>query len=196
MRRFRISPVLAVSVVAVLALSGCGKGPETDKWIPVSGVIEAVKTEVRAQAQGEIEKILVKEGQKVAAGDLLCTINADKLNIQLAQVRAGIEGAKARRQLARIGTKKELIAVAKNQARDRGPAARDRRQGPAALRPPSRRRGRLPDSEGKGRSRPQGRPGTGPGARRRTTTWPSAAARRKRSTSPRPRSRALRPRSS
>jgi len=115
MKKVRFSVVLAVLPVSILALAGCRKGPDSDTQILVSGVVEAVKTDVQAQAQGEIEKVLVQEGQKVAKGDLLCTINADKFRIQLDQVRAGIEGAKARRQLAKIGTKKELIAVAKTQ---------------------------------------------------------------------------------
>ena len=73
MRKLRISPALAISALAVLALPRCGKGPESDQWIPVSGLIEAVQTDVRAQVQGEIGKILVQEGQPVDKGDLLCT---------------------------------------------------------------------------------------------------------------------------
>jgi HlyD family secretion protein len=115
MRKARIFLLCAVLAAAAAVAPGCRKGPDGDTRISVSGVIEAVRTDIQAQAQGEIEKIPVKEGQKVAKGDLLCTINADKLRIQLDQVRAGIEGAKARRQLAKIGTKKELIAVAQTQ---------------------------------------------------------------------------------
>jgi HlyD family secretion protein len=111
----RIAAIALVPALAVLASTGCARNPNADTQVSVSGVIEAVKTDIQAQAQGEIETIAVKEGQKVAKGDLLCTINADKLRIQLDQVRAGIAGATARRQLARIGTKKELIAVAKTQ---------------------------------------------------------------------------------
>jgi len=115
MRIARTFLLCAGLAAAVAAGPACRKGPDGDTRISVSGVIEAVKTDIQAQAQGEIEKIPVKEGQKVAKGDLLCTINADKLHIQLDQIRAGIEGAKARRQLARIGTKKELVAVAQSQ---------------------------------------------------------------------------------
>jgi len=115
MKNPRISLLCAALAAAVAAGPGCRKGPDGETQVPVNGVIEAVKTDIQAQAQGEIEKILVKEGQKVAKGDLLCTINADKLRIQLDQVKAGIEGAKARRQLAKIGTRKELIAVAQTQ---------------------------------------------------------------------------------
>ncbi len=115
MKKARIFLLFAVLAGAIAAAPGCRKGPDGESRISVSGVIEAVKTDIQAQAQGEIEKIPVKEGQKVAKGDLLCTINSDKLRIQLDQVRAGIDGAKARRQLAKIGTKKELIAVAQSQ---------------------------------------------------------------------------------
>jgi HlyD family secretion protein len=115
MKKARIPVISAVLVLAVLAAPGCRKRADGENRISVSGVIEAVKTDIQAQAQGEVETVAVKEGQKVAKGDLLCTINADKLKIQLDQVRAGIAGATARRQLARIGTKKELIAMAKTQ---------------------------------------------------------------------------------
>ena len=115
MKKSRIPFISAVLALAVLASPGCRKSADGENQVNVSGVIEAVKTDVQAQAQGEVETVAVKEGQKVAKGDLLCTINADKLKIQLDQVRAGIAGATARRQLARIGTKKEIIAVAKTQ---------------------------------------------------------------------------------
>jgi HlyD family secretion protein len=115
MKKVRISLLLAVLTAAISAAPGCRKGPDGETRVSVSGVIEAVTTNIQAQAQGEVEKVLVKEGQKVAKGDLLCTINSDKLRIQLDQVRAGIAGAKAKRQWAGIGTKKELIAVARSQ---------------------------------------------------------------------------------
>jgi pyruvate/2-oxoglutarate dehydrogenase complex dihydrolipoamide acyltransferase (E2) component len=146
MKKVRISLLLAVLTAAISAAPGCRKGPDGETRVSVSGVIEAVTTNIQAQAQGEVEKVLVKEGQKVAKGDLLCTINSDKLRIQLDQVRAGIAGAKAKRQLP---------------GRDRGQAARARRKRPAAVRPAARRRRRLPNPEGKGRSGPQSRPGAG-----------------------------------
>jgi len=113
-KTFRDS-ILVILTIASLNMAGCRKNPAGSGRAEISGLIEAVKTDVRAQAQGEVEQLLVKEGQKVAKGDLLCVINADKLRLQIDQVRAGIAAAEAKLRLARIGTKKELVAVAKTQ---------------------------------------------------------------------------------
>jgi HlyD family secretion protein len=98
-----------------LVLPACRKDPVRSPGFVVSGVIEAIKIEVRSQSQGIVDEVLVRESQKVAKGDVLCRINADKLRIQLEQADAGIAAAEARLALARRGTKKELIAVAKSQ---------------------------------------------------------------------------------
>ena len=106
---------LIVLIIIHINLAGCRKNQAGSSQAEISGIIEAVRTDIRAQAQGEIEQLLVKEGQKVVKGDLLCVINADKLRLQIDQVKAGIAAAEAKLRLARIGTKKELIAVAKTQ---------------------------------------------------------------------------------
>ena len=100
---------------AAFSSGSCRPGRENADSAEVSGVIEAVKTEIRALAQGEIEAIAVREGQSVQKGDLLCRINADKLWLQVDQVKAGLAAADAKLKLARLGTKKELIAMAGNQ---------------------------------------------------------------------------------
>jgi HlyD family secretion protein len=106
---------LCILLLLPLAWTGCRKAGETARQAEVSGIIEAVKTDIRSQAQGEIQEILVKEGQKVGKGDLLCRIDADKLRIQMDQVKAGLDAAQARLRLVKKGTKKELVAVAENQ---------------------------------------------------------------------------------
>jgi HlyD family secretion protein len=98
-----------------ISLTNCQKKEAAPSEIEVSGIIEAVKTEIKAQAQGEIRQILVQEGQKVKKGDLFCLLDDEKLRIQLSQVKAGQDAAEARLRLAKMGTKKEMIAVAKNQ---------------------------------------------------------------------------------
>ncbi len=115
MRKIVKNPVLISLVVLLAGLAGCRKGAANGGQVEISGTIEAVKTEVRAEAQGQVLQILVKEGQKVNKGDLLCVIDAEKIRIQIEQVTAGIDAAEARLRLAKIGTKKEMIAVAKTQ---------------------------------------------------------------------------------
>jgi HlyD family secretion protein len=118
MKLYRHCPAYLAVLALFLSLSiftSCANKPGNEQKVEVSGIIEAIKTEIRAQAQGEAEKIYVREGQKISQGDLLCVLNSDKLRLQLDQAKAGLEGAEARLRLARKGTKKELIAVAKNQ---------------------------------------------------------------------------------
>jgi HlyD family secretion protein len=115
MRKTIKNPVLISLIVLQAGLAGCRKDAANGGQVEISGTIEAVKTEVRAEAQGQVLQILVKEGQKVNKGDLLCVIDAEKIRIQIEQVIAGIDAAEARLRLAKIGTKKEMIAVAKTQ---------------------------------------------------------------------------------
>jgi len=99
-----------------LVLPSCRKKAPDSLVLQVSGVIEAVEVEIRSQSQGVVDEILVREGQKVSRGDVLCRINSDKLRIQMEQLIAGIAASEARLALVRRGTKKEMIAMAKSQA--------------------------------------------------------------------------------
>jgi len=91
------------------------KDTSTDTGVlEVFGLIEAVETEIRPQVSGQVIDILVKEGQRVEKGQLLCLIDDKKIKIQIDQVHAGLEGLEAKLKLLRKGTKKEIIAVAKN----------------------------------------------------------------------------------
>ena len=83
--------------------------------LEVSGLIEAVETEIRPQVSGQVIDIQVKEGQWVEKGQVLCLIDDKKIKIQIDQVHAKLEGLQAKLKLFRKGTKKEIIAVTKNQ---------------------------------------------------------------------------------
>jgi HlyD family secretion protein len=107
-------PVIGLLFLQI-SLINCQKKEEAASEIEATGIIEAIKTEIKAQAQGEVKQILVQEGQKVKKGDVLCRLDEEKLRIQLSQVKAGQDAAQAKLKLAKMGTKKEMIAVAKNQ---------------------------------------------------------------------------------
>ena len=110
----KLLPIIGLLFLQV-GLVNCRKKEEATAEIEVTGIIEAIKTEIKAQAQGEVKQILVQEGQKVKKGDMLCRLDEEKLRIQLSQVKAGQDAAQAKLKLAKMGTKKEMIAVAKNQ---------------------------------------------------------------------------------
>ncbi|MFQ6082320.1 MAG: HlyD family secretion protein [Candidatus Aminicenantia bacterium] len=109
-----IFPILVLIFSQILSVN-CKNKNKDSEIIEISGIIEAIETEIRSQIQGEIKQIFVKEGQQIKKGDLLCLLDNEKLYIKLNQVRAGLEGAKSKLKLFEKGTKKELIAMAKNQ---------------------------------------------------------------------------------
>jgi HlyD family secretion protein len=111
--------VLSFALIPLFFIN-CKKGSKNSESIEASGLIEAVETEIRAKVQGEVKEIHVQEGDKIKKGDLLCLLDDEKLLIQLNQVRAGLEGARSKLELFKKGTKKELIAVAKNQLEEAG----------------------------------------------------------------------------
>lgn len=107
-------PIFLLLIILFLGHS-CRSNNKDLNAIEVSGVVEAVETEIRSQTTGEVKQIFVPEGEFIKKGDLLCILDNEKLTIQLNQVRAGLEGAQLKLKLYKKGTKKELIAVAKNQ---------------------------------------------------------------------------------
>ncbi len=113
-RSIQIAFILALILSQILQFS-CKTKTAQPGMLEVSGLIEAIETEIRSQVQGEVKEISAREGQQVKKGDLLCLLDAEKLTIQLNQVRAALEGASSKLKLFQKGTKKELIAVAKNQ---------------------------------------------------------------------------------
>ncbi|MGD2295216.1 MAG: efflux RND transporter periplasmic adaptor subunit [Candidatus Aminicenantes bacterium] len=106
---------LAAMIIPQIFFFACKNNLKVEGLLEVSGLIEAVDIEIRPQASGQVTDILVREGHRVEKGDLLCTIDDKKILIQLNQVRAGLDGLRAKLKLFKKGTKKEIIAVAKNQ---------------------------------------------------------------------------------
>lgn len=95
----------AGSLGLALAFGARDEDPEAFAWDPVtrgeiretltaSGEIQAkTKINVGTSVAGEIKAIHVKDGQAVAAGDLLVTIDKVRLEQQLGQAQAAEEGA-------------------------------------------------------------------------------------------------------
>ena len=115
MKNIKILSVLFI-FISLLVSFQCqnNKEAKADR-IEVSGLIEAIDTDVRAQVQGEIISMNVEEGQFVHKDEMLCLLDSEKLLIKLKQLDASLEGARSKLRLFKKGTKKELVAVAKNQ---------------------------------------------------------------------------------
>jgi HlyD family secretion protein len=69
-----------------------------------TGVIEALKkVEVKSKVAGRVAKLHVKEGDRVQAGQLLAEIDPTEINSQVEQMRAQLDGARARLEQAKRG---------------------------------------------------------------------------------------------
>jgi len=104
--------VVVVGAAAFFFVRSKGSGPEvktatvsqTDLGVTVSAsgkVAAGLRADVYPAAAGTIDEVFVKDGQKVAAGDKLASMNTGPLKLQLDQAKAGLATAKA--GLANIG---------------------------------------------------------------------------------------------
>ena len=112
----KVPAVLTAVLVVLLALSGCGKKHETAAsqskdvkgvtalasleevplLVTATGSIQAGRTVmVSTRMMGWVQKIHVREGQAVAKGDLLVSIDDSDMRARKAQAEAGLVEAKA-----------------------------------------------------------------------------------------------------
>ena len=115
MKKHILFGTLTASLLLLILSVNCKKTQDQEGLLEVSGLIEAVETEIRPLIPGRIVDIFVKEGQHVETGDLLCVIDDQHITVQLDQVQAGLEGLQSKLKLFKKGNKKELTAMAKNQ---------------------------------------------------------------------------------
>ena len=97
----RLARLLAALVVIALiglgaaALWTYGRPAETSSALTGSGTIEAATITVGAEQPGRVEEVLVEDGNRVLAGDVLVRLDASRLDPQRDQAEAGVEAAEA-----------------------------------------------------------------------------------------------------
>jgi len=102
--------ILSLVLVALSALA-CSNGRDRDV-IAASGTIEAIEVNVASKVGGQIERLGVEEGARVAPGDVVAEIDHAALDIQLRQAEAGVDLARAQLLLLRNGARREDIQQA------------------------------------------------------------------------------------
>lgn len=78
----------------------------------VQGQIEATEVDVSAKIPGRIDTIAVREGDVVAKGDLVATLDSPEIDAKLAQATAARRAASAQRDKAVHGARDEEIRAA------------------------------------------------------------------------------------
>ncbi len=87
---------------------------EFGQSIPVSGSLRpVVQAMVRSKVPGEVSRVLVREGERVRAGDVLVTLDTRDLQAQLDSAQGSVAEARARLDLARKNEENNRQLLAK-----------------------------------------------------------------------------------
>lgn len=107
-----------IIVIGILALTGAAFGGYSwfygkTQGIPASGTLEARNISVGSKVGGRVMKVLVHEGDRVEANQLLVTLDDAELGAQMLQARGRLEQARALLKKLERGSRPEEIAQAR-----------------------------------------------------------------------------------
>ncbi len=100
-------------VVALLA-TGCNKEVPSDH-LRVSGHVEATETRLAPEVGGRILTLTVKEGDRVAPGQTVLTLDTRDVQLAINRVKAEQDAAEAQLRLVQAGARVEDIRQAQSQ---------------------------------------------------------------------------------
>ena len=124
---YKSSPKVVLGVLALLIAGGSytyfkstetksesyivARGP-LEEAVSVTGKIKAsTDAELSFEKGGTVSRVLVKEGQKVRAGQTLVTLSGGTDYGQVLEARAQVQSAQAQLELLKNGTRREEVAV-------------------------------------------------------------------------------------
>ena len=110
MAGYRSLPGL-LGLVIITALAGCDSKGAVE-GITLSGTVEARETALAFQVTGRIERLLVDEGQKVTAGEVVALLVDDDYALALQKARAEVAAAEASLAVLEAGTRRQELKVA------------------------------------------------------------------------------------
>jgi HlyD family secretion protein len=111
MKRNRIIVVMALVLCALAAAVAFSF--RRDKALQLSGTVESRNIRIGSKVGGRVSKVLVREGDRVEAGQVLVTFEDDELTATLAQARAQVAQAQANYDKMKRGYRPEEIAEAR-----------------------------------------------------------------------------------
>lgn len=103
-----------VAVAALAVLTAC-RPPEPSNIIRVSGHVEATEVQVAAEVGGRLIDLRVKEGDRVAAGDVIAHLDTRDIELQMVRARAERAAADAQVRLLQAGARPQDIRQAQAQ---------------------------------------------------------------------------------
>ncbi len=107
-----------VLAALMVALAGCDRRPDGPPR--ASGYVEATDVRVSAEVGGRIVDLLVEEGNRVNAGDLVARLDTSDIEIAVRRAQAERDQAAAQLRLLQAGPRVEEIRQARAQAESAG----------------------------------------------------------------------------
>jgi HlyD family secretion protein len=105
----------SLAVLLLAGIAGCNRSPAPSPR--ASGYVEATEVRVAAEVGGRVVELLVDEGKRVAAGDLIARIDVSDAEIALRGAAAARDQATAQLRLVQAGARVEDVRQARAQAR-------------------------------------------------------------------------------
>ena len=102
-------PALLLIVAVVVLSAVCGFYAFRPEKEIIQGEVEVTEYRVSSKVPGRVAKILVEEGQKVHAGDVLAVLEAPDVAAKLTQAEGAEAAAAAQSQKAQKGAREEQI---------------------------------------------------------------------------------------
>ncbi len=110
------SRTFALPAVAALAVAAACAPPADPNQLRVSGHVEATQVRLAPEMGGRVLTLDVKEGDPVAVGARILTIDATDLQLAIARARTEQAGAEAQLRLVRASARVEDVHQAETQA--------------------------------------------------------------------------------
>lgn len=106
--------IIAVALIGFLAWKYNDK-EQSDSFLTLHGNVDIRQVSLAFEQSGRIQKLMVQEGDKVQAGQLLATLNTNALQIQAKQAQAQLKAQQEAIIKQEVGARPEEITQAKAQ---------------------------------------------------------------------------------
>lgn len=110
--------LLASTLAGVLALTGCRQAADPT-LVRLNGRIEAAMVDLSPKVTGRVKEVLVKEGDRVKAGDVLVRLDLGETGLTVARDKSAVAAAQARVRDLEAGTRRSELAAAGAEVDDR-----------------------------------------------------------------------------
>jgi HlyD family secretion protein len=107
-----------VLIAGTLVLSGCRQAADPTQ-IRLNGRIEAAMVDLSPKVTGRVREVLVKEGDRVKAGDILVRLDLGETGLTVARDKSTVAAAQARVRDLEAGTRRSELATAEAEINDR-----------------------------------------------------------------------------